>query len=61
MGKSLKATYSIEEAAKCLGIGRNTAYEAARRGQIKVIHIGGRMLVPKEWLDRLVRGEVVMS
>ncbi len=50
-------TYTIEEAAKLLGIGRNHAYEAAKRGEIPVIRIGKRMLVPKAALDRLLAGE----
>ena len=54
--KTGKATYSIEEGADLLGIGRNTAYEAARRGEIKTIRIGGRLLIPGAWLDRLVKG-----
>ncbi len=42
-----RATYGVQEAAKILGIGRNAAYEAARRGEIPTIKIGGRILVPK--------------
>ncbi len=44
--------WTIPEAAKKLGIGRNTAYEAARRGQIPTIKIGKRLLVPREALER---------
>ena len=35
-----KLTGTIPEAAEILGIGRNKAYEAARRGEIPVIRIG---------------------
>lgn len=51
-------TYSIEEAAQLLGIGRNHAYEAAKRGEIPVIRIGKRLLVPKAALDRMLQGVV---
>ncbi|HZL58981.1 MAG TPA: helix-turn-helix domain-containing protein [Stellaceae bacterium] len=50
-------TYSVEEAARLLGIGRNHAYEAAKRGDIPCIKIGKRVLVPKAALDRLLDGK----
>jgi excisionase family DNA binding protein len=50
------ATYRIEEAAKVLGIGRNTCYEAAKSGEIPTVRIGRRLLVPKIALDKLLNG-----
>jgi excisionase family DNA binding protein len=50
-------TYRIEEAAQLLGVGRNQAYEAAKRGQLPVIKIGKRLLVPRAALDRMLSGE----
>ena len=47
-------TYSIPEAARRLGIGRNSAYEAAKRGEIPTIKIGGRVLVPIAALEKLL-------
>lgn len=38
-------TYTIDEAAALIGIGRNAAYDAAHRGDIPTIRIGKRMLV----------------
>ena len=52
-----RKTYKIEEAGKLLGIGRNGAYEAAKSGQLPVIKIGKRLLVPKAALDRMLNGE----
>lgn len=49
-----KLTISITEAAERLGISRNLAYEAARRGDIPTIKIGKRLLVPITTLDRLL-------
>ncbi len=37
-----------------IGLGKNATYEAARRGDIPTIRIGGRILVPKAALDRLL-------
>jgi excisionase family DNA binding protein len=56
-GKKAPATISVEEAGRRLGIGRNSAYEAARRREIPVIKIGKRLLVPIAALDRLLSGE----
>ena len=52
-----RLTLSIEECAKRLGIGRNSAYEAVARGEIPVMRVGKRLLVPKAQLDRLLTGE----
>ncbi len=49
-----RQTYTVTEAAKQLGIGRNAAYEAARKGEIPVIRIGKRLLVPRLALERLL-------
>ncbi len=40
-------TLSVAEAARLLGIGRNSAYEAVRRGEIPSIRIGRRVLIPR--------------
>jgi excisionase family DNA binding protein len=51
-----RKTLTILEAANALGIGRNAAYEAARRGEIPTIRIGKRLLVPLVALDRMLQG-----
>ena len=51
-----RRTYTIDEAAQKLRIGRNTAYAAVQRGEILTIKIGKRLIVPGEFLDRLVAG-----
>jgi excisionase family DNA binding protein len=47
-------TISIPEAAQELGISRNGAYEAAKRGEIPTVRIGRRLLVPRDAIDRLL-------
>lgn len=47
---------SVEEAGRALGIGRNSAYEAVRSGQIPSLKIGGRYVIPRKALDRLLDG-----
>ncbi len=49
-----KLTLTVAEAAKCLGICRNSAYEAIARGEIPVIRVGKRLLVPKVALETLL-------
>ena len=52
-----RKTYSVEEAGRLLGIGRNGAYAAAKSGQLPTLRIGKRLLVPKVALDRLLNRE----
>jgi excisionase family DNA binding protein len=47
-------TLKIEEAAKILGISRNTAYDAVKTGQLPTVKIGRRFLVPRGALERLL-------
>ena len=49
-----KLTLTVAETAKCLGIGRNSAYEAIAKGEIPVVKIGKRLLVPKAALEKLL-------
>lgn len=49
-----RQTISVEEAGKRLGISRNTAYEAAARGDIPTLRIGRRLLVPEVAFARLL-------
>ena len=49
-------TCTVDEAAKILGIGRNQAYAAARRGEIPTIRIGKRILVLREPFKKLLAG-----
>lgn len=49
-----RLSYSIEKAVALLGIGRNTAYEAAKSGDLPSIRMGGRILVPRVAITRLI-------
>jgi hypothetical protein len=54
----LVKTMSVPEAGKkYFGIGKNAAYDAARRGEIPVIRIGGKLRVPVIRLERMLAGE----
>jgi excisionase family DNA binding protein len=57
MDRNEVLTVTVERAGKLLGLSRNSAYAAARNGQLPVIRIGKRILVPKAQLERLLSGE----
>lgn len=48
------ATLTVTETAKVLGIGRASAYEAVRQGQIPSLRIGNRIVVPRAKLTELL-------
>jgi excisionase family DNA binding protein len=50
-------TMTIEAAAKELGISRSSCYEAAHRGELPVVKIGRRLLVPKHAFNQLFPAE----
>ncbi len=53
-----KATITVAEAGRLLGLGRSSAYEAVRRGEIPSLSIGRRLVVPVPALARLLLGEL---
>lgn len=55
--KTKRETLTVEEVAKRLGIGRNTAYQGVRDGEIPSLRIGGRIVIPAAALERMLAGE----
>jgi excisionase family DNA binding protein len=55
--ESSRLTLSVPETAALLGISRALAYQLVARGELPSLRLGGRILVPRHALDRLV-GEV---
>ncbi len=53
--KQRTATLSVPEAGEMLGLSRNGAYDAARRGELPVIKIGRKLLVPRIALERMLQ------
>lgn len=47
-----RRTLTVPEAAEALGLSRNSAYAAARSGDLPTIRIGRRLLVPVDALER---------
>jgi excisionase family DNA binding protein len=52
-----RLVYSVAEAGELLGISRAFAYELVARGDLPVIRLGRRRLVPKVALVALVEGD----
>lgn len=53
---------SVPEAARRLGISRAHAYELARRGELPgAIKLGGRIVVSRRQLERIINGETEQS
>jgi excisionase family DNA binding protein len=51
-----RLTVTVEEAAQLLGISRTTAFQAVRSGEIPLIRVRRRILVPVARLNDLLRG-----
>lgn len=48
-------TYRVLDACAALGISRTSLYELVKSGELKLIKIAGRTLVPRSELERLTR------
>ena len=51
-----RPTVSVSEAAQIMAISRWQAYAMARSGQIRVIKIGARLVIPTDQLRELIDG-----
>lgn len=50
-----RMAYTVNAALHALSIGRTKFYELVNAGELKLIKIGGRTLVPRSELERLTR------
>lgn len=49
-----RLTLSVDEAAALLGVSRQSAYAAARAGELPVLRLGRRILVVRKALEELL-------
>ena len=54
-------TMTVTEAAGVLGISRSSAYECVRRGELRAVRFGRRLVVPRSAVDELLDGSVVAT
>ncbi|NJL06779.1 MAG: helix-turn-helix domain-containing protein [Chloroflexaceae bacterium] len=52
-------TFSVQEAADLLGVGKATIYKAIERGEVVYSKIGRRKLLPGRWVKAMVEGTAV--
>ena len=52
----LPVTLRVEDLMPILGIGRNTAYELIRSGQIRSVRIGRQIRIPRDTLLEFLDG-----
>lgn len=52
---SLPLALRVEDLMPILGIGRNTAYELVRSGQIRSIRIGRKIRIPRDAMAEFLR------
>ena len=48
-----RLAYPVNDACHALGIKRTSLYELAKNGELKLIKIAGRTLVPRSEIERL--------
>ena len=54
MENNERLTYDCRQAAKVLGLSRNSVYQACLKGEIPCLRIGRRILIPRVQLERLL-------
>ncbi len=52
--KRKRRTVTISEAAEALGVAPKTLYRAVNRGEVPGIRVGRRLLVPRDFVDRIL-------
>ncbi|MCA1844015.1 MAG: helix-turn-helix domain-containing protein [Actinobacteria bacterium] len=57
MDRSERLVLSVAEAAEMLGISRTLAYDLVARHELPALRLGGRIVIPRRPLERLVDGQ----
>jgi excisionase family DNA binding protein len=53
LATSERMSYTVPDACDVLGISRTSLYQLIRSGELKIVKIAGRTLVPRSELERL--------
>jgi excisionase family DNA binding protein len=51
---SVPLATSVSEAAKIIGIGRNSCYALVARGELSAVRIGRRVVIPRQAIEQLL-------
>lgn len=49
-----KLAYGIQEAAEAMSVGKSTVWRWIHDGRVKTVKLGGRTLIPRVELERLI-------
>lgn len=49
--------YTVREAARMLKINHCLAYALVREGRIPALHLGARIVIPRDRFERMLKGE----
>ena len=52
-----RLAYSIKQACEVSSLGKTTLYRQANRGNLRLVRVGGRTLIPADSLRSLITGE----
>ncbi len=55
--ENVRLTYTVEEVAEALGVGKNTAYELVRSQRLRAVKIGRRYLIPQQEVGEFLERE----
>lgn len=53
-----REAYNQKEAAAILGLGTRTIWTLTKRGELRSIKVGGRMLIPKSAIEEFLNGKI---
>lgn len=53
-----KKLYSVEETLKLMSICRATLYKLINSGELKIVHIGRKTLIPDTEIDKLIKTKI---
>lgn len=54
-----RLTVGVAEAAKLLGLGRNTTYTLLRSGRLRSVRVGRRLVIPRSEIDAFLEREIL--
>lgn len=49
-----KIAYGVQEAAEAMSVGKSTVWRWIHDGKVRTVKLGGRTLIPRPELERLV-------
>lgn len=54
-----RLTLDVAEAAKLLGLGRNTTYTLVRSGRLRSVRVGRRLVIPRSEVNAFLEREAL--